>query len=92
VSSVVRGTILGYRKGPNQQYCNQVLLRVDVDSKSLGKLIGARVVTRDAHGNTYRGRVVRILSSKNRTVIAEFKPNIPGQLIGHAVEVTPRGG
>ncbi len=85
--SVIKGVIRGYRRGSNAQYCNQLLIRVFVDPKDLGKLIGAKVITRDSHGNTYRGKIIRIHSFRNSVVVAKFKPNLPGQLIGHYVEI-----
>jgi len=81
------GVIRGYRRGPNDQYPNQALIRVFTDPESLGGLVGARVIARDSHGNVYRGRVLKVLSLKNTTVVARFKPNIPGQLIGSYVEI-----
>jgi len=86
-TGVIKGVIRGYRRGPNAQYCNQLLIRVFADPKDLGKLIGAKVVTRDSHGNTYRGRIIRVHSFRNSVVVAKFKPNVPGQLIGHYVEI-----
>jgi large subunit ribosomal protein L35Ae len=81
------GVVKGYRRGGARQYNNQVLVQVFTDSKAVGGLVGAKVIARDAHGNVYRGRVVKVHSFKNCIVVARFKPNIPGQLIGSHVEI-----
>ncbi len=89
---VYTGLVIGYRRGSNTQYENQVLLRVDgiTDSRSAARLIGWRVLYRDNKGNLYRGRVVRVHGGKG-VVIAVFKPNLPGQAIGGNVYIYPKG-
>lgn len=85
---VLTGYIMGYRRGWNEQYPDEVLLRIEgVNSKGEAcKLIGCRVIVRDKHGNVYRGRIVRA-HGRRGVVRAVFKPNIPGQLIGSIAEV-----
>ncbi|MEM0006074.1 MAG: hypothetical protein QXJ56_05010 [Ignisphaera sp.] len=80
------GAIVTYRKGGARQYVDQVLVRVFIDGVEVGSLIGSKAVAKDGHGNIYRGRVVKVHSYRNPTVIVKFKPNIPGQLLGSPVE------
>jgi len=86
----IRGVIAGYRLGAGRQYNNQVLIKVFTDPKSVHRLVGARVIVGDRFGNVYRGKVVRVHSSKNCVVVARFRPNIPGQLIGSLVDIVVR--
>jgi len=81
------GVVKGYRRSRARQYNNQVLLHILADQKVLGSLVGAKVVARDLHSNVYRGRVLKVHSFRNCVVVARFKPNVPGQLIGARVEV-----
>ncbi len=76
------GVILGYRRGGNEQYENQVRIKVfGINSRSLAsRLIGWKVVYRDQHGNEYHGKVVGVLGNRG-VVLARFKPNLPGQAI-----------
>ncbi len=85
------GLIMGYRRGTNTQYENQVIIMVDDmgSRKEVSRLVGWRVLYRDKYGNTYRGKIVRVHGNKN-TVIAVFKPNLPGQAIGGLVYIYPR--
>ena len=85
------GLILGYRRGTNTQYENQVLIKVhDMKTRSeVSRLIGWKVLYQDKYGNKYSGKVVRVHGSKN-TVIAVFKPNLPGQAVGGIVYIYPR--
>ncbi len=78
------GIILGYRRGTNTQYVNQVLIKViDFNAARVDNLIGSKVLTKDKHGNEYRGKVVRVHArGRNNVVIAVFRRNLPGQLIG----------
>ena len=86
------GIVVGYRRGSNTQYENQVLIRVDGVTKrdEAARLIGWRVVYRDNKGNTYNGRIVGVHGSKG-IVIARFNRNLPGQSIGDNVYMHPRG-
>jgi len=83
----INGVILGYRKGNNTQYNNEVYVKVFMDPKSVYGLIGSKVVIRDNHGNVYKGKVVKIHSHKNSIVIVRFDPGIPGQLIRSLVDI-----
>jgi len=85
--SVVKGVIVGYRRGSARQYNNQVLVQLFVEPKEVHSFVGARIVASDSHGNVYRGRVVKVHSAKHCIVVARFEPNIPGQLIGSLVDV-----
>ncbi|HDN75794.1 MAG TPA: 50S ribosomal protein L35ae [Acidilobales archaeon] len=78
------GVILGYRRGSNTQYVNQVLIKVFSSKlKNVSNLIGCKVLVKDGHGNEYRGKVVRIHArGRNNVVIAVFNRNLPGQTIG----------
>lgn len=80
------GRILGYRRGPNEQYPNQVLVKIDnVDNyKDASKFIAAKVVLRDRYGNVYIGKVVGVHGRKG-VVRVVFRRNIPGQAIGSTV-------
>lgn len=80
------GTIVSYRKGGARQYVDQVLVRVFIDEVKIGTLIGSKAIARDNHNNIYRGRILKVHSYRNPTVIVKFKPNIPGQLLGSLVE------
>ena len=78
------GIVLGYRRGSNTQYVNQVLIKV-ISSKyaNVSNLIGCRVLVKDSYGNEYRGRVIRVHGrGRNNVVIAVFNRNLPGQTIG----------
>lgn len=86
-NSVVMGVIVGYRRSRRRQYNDRVLIKVLAEAKLAGSLVGRRVEARDARGNVYRGRVIRIHSLKNGVVEAAFRPNIPGQLIGSLVSI-----
>lgn len=84
-----RGVVMGYRRGMNTQYTNQVLVRVvDTVMKRVDGLIGAKVLVKDQWGNTYVGKVVRVHArGRNNIVIAKFKRNVPGQVIGEPVQI-----
>ncbi len=73
--------ILGYRRGGNEQYENQVLLKAPGDYREASKLIGKKVIYKDGHGNVYKGKIIRVHGRKG-VVIAVFKPNLPGQAFG----------
>ncbi len=88
--SSLRGIILGYRRSKARQYNNQVIVKVLVDPKNVGSLVGAKIIANDRYGNVYRGKIVRVHSFRNCTVIAVFRPNIPGQLIGSIVSIIPK--
>jgi len=85
---VLKGYIMGYRRGWNEQYPDEVLVKIEgVNSKSEAcKLIGCKVIAKDPHGNTYRGKIVKA-HGKRGVVRVVFKPNIPGQLIGSIAEI-----
>ncbi|MEM1651284.1 MAG: 50S ribosomal protein L35ae [Sulfolobales archaeon] len=79
----VLGIVLGYRRGSNRQYVNQVYIKVLTQIENIHSLIGRRVRVSDNYGNTYSGRIIKVHGSgKNRVVIAVFSRNLPGQLIG----------
>ena len=90
-AKVLTGLIVGYRRGTNTQYENQVLIRVDgVRSRDeASRLIGWKVLFRDSKGNVYRGKIVHV-HGNGGVVVAVFKPNLPGQAIGGNVYVYPR--
>uniref|UniRef100_A0A7C4JIQ4 Large ribosomal subunit protein eL33 n=1 Tax=Ignisphaera aggregans TaxID=334771 RepID=A0A7C4JIQ4_9CREN len=83
----VKGVILGYRRGNAIQYNNQVFVKIFVEPRVVSGFVGAKVLAVDAYGNTYKGRVIKVHGRKNSVVIAKFKPNIPGQLIGAYIDV-----
>lgn len=85
--STVRGVILGYRRSKAMQYPNQVLIKVFTTPIEVHQFIGTKVVARDLYGNVYKGKILKIHSARNSVVLARFKPNIPGQLIGATVEI-----
>jgi len=78
------GVILGYRRGSNTQYVNQVLIKVfSPNIKNVSNLIGSKVIVRDKYGNEYRGKIIRAHArGRNNVVIAVFNTNLPGQAIG----------
>ncbi len=86
-ANVIIGRILGYKRGSGRQYNNKVLIKVFTDSKNIHMLVGSKVIAKDFKDNVYNGKIVRILSTKNTTVVARFKPNIPGQMIGSMVNI-----
>ena len=79
------GMVLGYRRGPNTQYPGQVVVSVLADRKVVYSLVGSKVKVKDKYNNTYIGRVVRVVGSRNPKVLVTFNKNIPGQLIGKQV-------
>ena len=78
------GVVLGYRRGSNTQYVNQVLIKVfSPVIKNVSSLIGSKVIVRDKYGNEYRGKIIRAHArGRNNVVIAVFNTNLPGQAIG----------
>ncbi len=89
---VLTGLVLGYRRGSNTQYENQVLIRVDgvTSDREAARLIGWRVLYVDSKGNEYRGKIVRT-HGRRGVVVAVFEPNLPGQAIGKDVYIYPKG-
>lgn len=82
------GVIMGYRLGGGRQYAQSVLVKlVSVDPKEAGVFVGGIAVYRDKHGNTYKGRVLRLHGKRNGVVEVRFKPHLPGQAIGGLVTV-----
>ncbi len=81
------GVVLGYRRGANMQYTNQVLIKViSSNVKNVSNLIGSKVLVKDPYGNEYRGKIVRVHArGRNNVVIATFNRNLPGQAIGSEV-------
>ena len=84
-----RGVVVGYRRGTNTQYVNQVLVRVvDTVMKRVDSLIGAKVLVKDQWGNTYIGKVVKVHArGRNNVVIVRFNRNVPGQVIGEPAQI-----
>jgi large subunit ribosomal protein L35Ae len=81
-SPVAVGIVLGYRRGSNTQYVNQVYIKV-LGNCNVHSLVGCRVRVVDGYGNTYLGRVIRVHGrGRNGVVIATFSRNVPGQVIG----------
>ncbi|AEM39741.1 Ribosomal protein L35Ae [Pyrolobus fumarii 1A] len=76
------GVILGYRMGGNEQYENQVRIKIFGinDRRLASRLIGWKVIYRDQYGNEYRGKVIGVHGNRG-VVLARFKPNLPGQAI-----------
>ena len=82
---VALGIVLGYRRGSNTQYVNQVYIKV-LNHPNVHSLVGCRVRVVDGYGNAYLGRVVRVHGSgRSGVVIAAFNRNVPGQAIGREV-------
>lgn len=90
MSSTCKGLVLGYRRGSNEQYPRQVLVSVLVDRKSVHSLVGAKAVIRDRYGNTYIGKVVKVLGSRNSKLLVVFRRSVPGQLISRPVILEKR--
>lgn len=76
------GVILGYRRGPNEQYENQVRVKVFGigDRRLASRLIGWKAEYKDDKGNVYHGKVVGVLGNRG-VVLVRFRPNLPGQAI-----------
>ena len=84
----VEAVVVGYRRGSNTQYTNQVLLRITNTRITPHSLIGKRIIYRDKYGNVYRGKVLKVHGKgANSVVIASFKPNLPGQALGGCVKI-----
>lgn len=83
-----QAVILGYRRGPNDQNPNQVLLRIEgvYTFRDASRFIGTKLVYRDRYGNVYRGKIIKPHGRKG-VVRAVFEPNLPGQAIGDIVEI-----
>lgn len=90
MSEELFGLILGYRRGTNIQYPNEVLAKVyGVDDKSsASRLIGWKAIYVDKHGNRYSGKVIGVHGRKGVIRIV-FKPNLPGQAIGEEFKLIP---
>ena len=85
-----KGIIKGYRRGPNNQNPNQVLVEIiGVNREKARQLIGSQVEYVDKYGNRYVGVIIRHHGTKN-TVRVKFNPNIPGQAIGEEVIIRPK--
>ena len=81
-SPVALGIVLGYRRGSNTQYVNQVYIKV-LDHPNVHSLVGCRVRVVDGYGNTYLGKVIKVHGrGRNGVVIATFNRSVPGQVIG----------
>ncbi len=91
-AKVYTGLIIGYRRGSNTQYENQVLIRVDgvANSNQASRLIGWKVLYKDTRGNEYHGKIIDIHGNKG-VVIARFNRNLPGQAIGKDIYIYPKG-
>lgn len=87
--SLGTGVILGYRFGNREQNPNQVFIKViSTILRSPHNLVGAKVLVIDKHGNTYSGRIIKVHgNSKNKVVIARFRNNLPGQVIGSRADI-----
>jgi large subunit ribosomal protein L35Ae len=90
--AVMKGVVIGFKRGPGGVYPQVALVRViDAAKRSdVEKLVGSRVVARDKYGNVYEGRIVRA-HGNNNVVRVRFRPNIPGQMIGELVEIVRQG-
>ncbi len=85
------GVILGYRLGGGRQYTSQVLVKLYVEPKEVGRFVGGLARYIDSHNNVYVGRVLRRHGARGTVVIVRFKPNLPGQAItGRVVVEAPR--
>ncbi len=82
------GLIIGYRRGTNTQYTNQVLARIHgIEShKQAAQLVGWKALYVDKYGNKYYGKIVGVHGRKGVVKIV-FKPNLPGQAIGEEFRV-----
>ncbi|BBE43021.1 hypothetical protein NAS2_1651 [Conexivisphaera calida] len=83
----MRAIIVGYRRGPGKIYQDVALVRVLSWDRSTD-LRGWNVVAVDAKGNRYEGIVIR-RHGNGDVVRVRFKPNLPGQMIGHPVDMQP---
>ncbi len=90
MSGEVKGVIVSYRRSKVKQYNNQVLVKLFVEPKYVAQYIGSRIIVKDNYGNTYRGRIIRVHSRRNSVVVAVFKPNIPGQVLGSVALISKR--
>ena len=81
------GIVIGYRRGSNEQYIKQVLIKViSASAKKVDDLISAKLLVKDIHGNEYHGKIVRVHArGRNNVVIGVFNRNLPGQTIGAEV-------
>ncbi len=85
-----QGVVLGYKLGGGRQYTQIALVKVEgLEKGKAGVVVGGRAVVRDAKGNTYVGRVLRLHGRKNNVVEVRFKPNLPGQAAGLKVAIYP---
>ncbi len=82
------GIVMGYRRGTNTQYENQVLIKVEgIETREqASRLIGRKVVAKDKYGNTYIGKIIGVHGDKG-VVRARFRRNLPGQMIAEVVEI-----
>ena len=83
----MKAVIEGYMRGGGKQYTSRVILRVLDNIERVESLIGKIAVYQDSKNNVYRGRILRRHGKRNPTLIAVFKPNLPGQAIGSLVEI-----
>lgn len=87
--SLGTGVILGYRFSNREQNPNQVFIKIlSIILKSPHNLVGAKVLVKDDHGNTYYGKIIKVHGNgKNKVVIARFGNNLPGQVIGSRADI-----
>jgi len=81
---------MNYRRSKARQYNNQVLIKILTPVENLGALVGAKVIAKDKHGNSYKGKIIKVHSWRNQVVRAVFNPNIPGQVLGETAVIIPR--
>ncbi|MEM2075181.1 MAG: 50S ribosomal protein L35ae [Zestosphaera sp.] len=83
------GVLVGYRVGSRGQNSSQVFVKIlTTILKKPHNLVGAKILAKDAKGNTYTGRVIKVHGSgRNGTLIVRFNKNIPGQLLGVKVSI-----
>lgn len=87
VSQLVEARITNYHKGIRTQMSKEILIQFsNVNSASqAGALVGKKVVWKNGKDKLV-GKIVG-LHGKNGMLKAKFKKGVPGQAIGHTVEL-----
>ncbi len=84
----MQGIILSYRRSPNNQKPNHIIIEVEgLDSKEKAvKLVGKKVVWSSPAGKKLVGTITSLHGRKG-VLKARFRKGIPGQALGKKVKV-----
>ncbi|MCE4616553.1 MAG: 50S ribosomal protein L35ae [Aeropyrum sp.] len=85
----IKGVIMGYARGTNTQYTSYALVKVLDTPERVGRVLGGIAIYKDKHGNSYRGRILKLHGRRGGVVLVRFNRGLPGQAIGGLVYIEP---